>query len=165
MNNGKWEITKPTTTPADQDASSMLVSSIQTLTWDRVIDEHPTDLAQYGLDKPPLQIAVTLKSGKTTSVAWGSDTVAGTDSYVKIDGDPKVYTTPKSPRPASIKTFNDLRYKNLLAFDQDKMTAFTMTAKGGGVIEFGKNAQGDWQVTKPKPSVPIARRSMMTSAN
>jgi hypothetical protein len=147
---GKWAVTKPTPLPADQDAASMLVSSIQTLTWDRVVDEHPTDLAAFGLNNSPLQVAVTLKNGKTTKVIWGSDTPAGTDSYAKIDGDPKVYTTPIYTKTGFEKTVNDLRDKQLLTFDQDKMTAFTMTTKNG-VIEFGKNAQGDWQLTKPKP--------------
>ena len=37
-----------------------------------------------------------------------------------------------------------------MTFNQDKLTAVAVTGKGRRV-EFGKNAQGDWQITKPKP--------------
>ncbi len=47
------------------------------------------------------------------------------------------------------KTVADLRDKRLLTFNQDKLTSVALTNKG--TVEFGKNAQGDWQITKPKP--------------
>ncbi len=37
-----------------------------------------------------------------------------------------------------------------MTFNQDKLTSVAITAKGQ-TFEFGKNAQGDWQITKPKP--------------
>jgi len=148
---GKWQVTKPAQLPADQDAANMLISSIQTLTWDRVIDEHPASLDGYGLATPKIEADITLKNGKTYKVLWGSDTPAGTNTYAKLEGDPKVYTTPIYTKTGFEKNLNDLRDKHLLDFDQDKMTSFTITAKNA-TVEFGKNAQGDWQITKPKPS-------------
>ena len=77
---GKWVVTKPMPMAADQDAANMMIGSVQTLTWDRMVDEHPASLASYGLDNPPLEVDVTLKNGKTTKVLWGSDTPAGNNS-------------------------------------------------------------------------------------
>jgi len=45
---------------------------------------------------------------------------------------------------------DDLRDKRLLTFDQDKITRVDLQAKGAPV-EFGKDAQGEWQILKPKP--------------
>jgi hypothetical protein len=145
-----WTIVKPTPMPADQDAVGMLTSTLATLNADRLIDEHPASLNEFGLTNPPVEIDVTMKGGKTTKLLLGSDTPAGTGTYVKLAGDPKVYTLPTYTKAGFDKTVNDLRDKRLLTFNQDKLTAVAVTGKGP-TFEFGKNAQGDWQITKPKP--------------
>ena len=81
---GKWVVTKPMPMAADQDAASMLIGSVQTLTWDRMVDEHPPSLDLLRPDNPPLEVDVTLKNGKTTKVLWGSDTPAG-NNYLRED--------------------------------------------------------------------------------
>jgi hypothetical protein len=48
------------------------------------------------------------------------------------------------------KTAQDLRDKRLLIFDADKLTRVELTAKGPAV-EFGRNAQKEWQIVKPRP--------------
>src|SRR5580658_354777 len=145
-----WTITKPSAMPADQDAVNMLTGSIATLNADRLIDDNPTSLNDYGLSMPTEEIDVTLKGGKTTKLLLGSDTPAATGTYAKLESDPKVYTLPTYLKTSFDKTVNDLRDKRLLTFNQDKLTAVTITSKGQ-TYEFGKNAQGDWQITKPKP--------------
>jgi hypothetical protein len=45
---------------------------------------------------------------------------------------------------------DDLRDKRLLPFDQDKLTRVELQAKGQSV-EFGKDAQNEWQIVKPRP--------------
>src|SRR5579863_411213 len=146
-----WEIAKPSPMPADQDAVSMLTGSLATLNADRLIDDHPSSLNEFGLTSPAVEIDVTVKGGKTTKLLIGSDTPAGTGTYAKLESDPKVYTIPTYTKAGFDKTVNDLRDKRLLTFNQDKLTAVAITGKGGATFEFGKNAQGDWQITKPKP--------------
>jgi hypothetical protein len=145
-----WTISKPTTMAADADAVNMLTGSLATLNADRVIDEHPANLKDFGLDTPTDEVDVTVKGGKTSKLLLGSDTPAGTGTYAKLDGDPKVYTIPTYLKTSLDKSVNDLRDKRLLTFNQDKLTAVAVAGKGAPV-EFGKNAQGDWQIVKPKP--------------
>ncbi len=145
-----WTIAKPAAMPADQDAVSMLTGTLATLNADRLIDDHPASLNEFGLTNPPVEIDVMVKGGKTTKLLLGSDTPAGTGTYAKLESDPKVYTIPTYTKASFDKTVNDLRDKRLLTFNQDKLTAVAVTAKGQ-TYEFGKNAQGDWQITKPKP--------------
>jgi hypothetical protein len=146
-----WTIAKPTPMPADQDAVSMLTGSLATLNADRLIDDHPASLNEFGLTNPATEVDVTLKGGKTMKLLLGSDTPAATGTYAKLEGDPKVYTLPTYAKAGFDKTVNDLRDKRLLTFNQDKLTAVAVTGKGGATFEFGKNAQGEWQITKPKP--------------
>ncbi len=130
----------PCPMPADQDAVNMLTGSLATLNADRLIDEHPSSLNEFGLTNPPVEIDVTLKGGKTTKLLLGSDTPSGTGTYAKLASDPKVYTLPTYTKTSFDKTVNDLRDKRLLTFNQDKLTSVAITAKGQ-TFEFGKNAQ------------------------
>jgi len=145
-----WTIAKPTPMPADQDAVGMLTSTLATLNADRLIDDHPASLNDFGLANPAVEVDVTVKGGKTTKLLLGSDTPAATGTYAKLGSDPKVYTIPTYTKASFDKTVNDLRDKRLLTFNQDKLTAVAITGKGP-TFEFGKKAQGDWQITKPKP--------------
>jgi hypothetical protein len=147
---GSWTISKPSPMPADSDAVNMLTGSLATLNADRLIDEHPASLNDFGLTNPADEIDVTVKGGKTTRLLIGSDTPAGTGTYAKLESDPKVYTLPTYVKTSFDKTVNDLRDKRLLTFNQDKLTSVAITSKGQ-TVEFGKNAQGEWQITKPKP--------------
>jgi hypothetical protein len=147
-----WEIIKPVQLHADQGSVGSLAGTMTTITPDRLIDEHPANLDQFGLDKPTFQIAVTTKDGKTTKVELGADNPAGTGTYAKLDNDPKVYTVPVYLKVDLNKTVNDLRDKRLIAFNRDKLTSIKLdSATKNSSVEFGKNAQGDWQIVKPKP--------------
>jgi hypothetical protein len=146
----KWAIAEPKAMPADQDAVNSLTSSISTLNADRLIEDHPANLAEFGLDNPKEEVDVTLKDGKTDKLLLGSDTPSGSDSYAKLETKPAVYTIPSYSKSSFDKSVNDLRDKRLLPFNQDKLTSVTLASKGPS-IEFGKNGQGEWQITKPKP--------------
>jgi hypothetical protein len=143
---GTWTIARPTALPADQDAVSALTASLAALNADRLIDEHPGSLSDFGLATPQTEVDLTVKGGKTTKLLLGSDTPAGTGLYAKLADDPKVYTLPTYTKSTFDKSVNDLRDKRLLTFNQDKLTSVAV-----GPTEFGKNAQGEWQITRPKP--------------
>jgi hypothetical protein len=135
---------------ADQDAVTTLTGAVSPLTSDRLIDEHPQNLASFGLDKPAFEVDITTKNGDTKKLLLGSDTPSGSDTYAKLDSDPKVYTVASSTKSNFDKSVSDLRDKRLLSVNSDKITSVTLTAKGAPV-EFSKNSGGDWQITKPKP--------------
>lgn len=146
----QWQITKPMPMAADSDAVGMLAGSLATLNADRLIDDHPASLDTFGLTTPSEEVDVTVKGGKTTKLLIGADTPAATGTYAKLADDPKVYTIPSYTKTSFDKTVNDLRDKRLLTFNQDKLTSVSISGKGQ-TVDFGKNAQGDWQITKPKP--------------
>ncbi|HWD97687.1 MAG TPA: DUF4340 domain-containing protein, partial [Bryobacteraceae bacterium] len=146
----KWAIAEPKAMPADKEAVDSLTSSMATLNADRLIDPHPANLAQFGLESPREEVDLTLKDGKTDKLLLGADTPSGSDSYAKLESKPAVYTVASFTKSSFDKSVNDLRDKRLLPFDQDKVTSVALTAKGS-TVEFGKNGQGQWQITKPKP--------------
>lgn len=147
---GKWEITAPKPFAVDPQASSSLISSLCSLTSDRVVEEKTSDLAQYGLAKPSLEVIATKKDGKTLRLLVGDETPSGNDNYASLQGDPRVFTILSYIKTAIGKDSNDLRDKRLLTFDPDKLSRVELTAKGQS-LEFGKNNQNEWQILKPRP--------------
>ncbi len=146
----KWAITQPKPLAADQDAVNSLVSTLASLTSERLIEDKASDLAGYGLATPSEQVDITRKDGKTQKLLIGDDTPTGAGVFAKLDGDPRVFTVATSTKSNLDKTPKDLRDKRLLTFNSDKLTRVDLQAKGQS-IEFGKNNQNEWQVLKPRP--------------
>jgi hypothetical protein len=145
-----WAITEPKPMDADSEAVSPLTGALGSVNGDRIIDENPSSLEPYGLDGTATEIDVTIKDGKTTKLLIGSATPSGSDNYAKVEGNPKVYTIASSVKSSLDKSVDDLRDKRLLTFNQNKLTSVTLAAKGPAV-EFTKNKDGAWQISKPKP--------------
>ena len=147
---GKWRIVEPKPLAADQDSVTSMVTSLSALTADKTIDENPSDLSSFGLTTPTLDIAITKKDGKTVGVLVGDATPTNSGNYAKLSDSPKVYTIASYVKTGLDKSDNDLRDKRLMTFDSDKITRVVLAAKGTPV-EFGKNAQNEWQILKPSP--------------
>ena len=146
----KWQIKEPKPLPADQDATGQVVSALASLNADKTIEDKATDLTPYGLNHPSLTVTVTRKDGKTDTLQVGDETPTGSGNYVQHAGDARVFTIASYNKTSLDKTANDLRDKRLLTFTSDKLTRVELNAKGQS-MEFGKNAQNDWQILKPRP--------------
>jgi len=147
---GKWEITAPKPLGADQESVSSLLSSVSTLNSERLVDDKPTDLTQYGLAQPALEIGLTTKDAKPQKLLVGDDTPVGNAVFAKLDGDPRVFTIASYNKTSLDKSANDLRDKRLLTLDFDKLSQLELATKKQD-IQFGRNKQ-EWQIVKPKPS-------------
>src|SRR5947209_14567012 len=147
---GKWELTAPKTLPVDNDAVQNVASTLTSLSADQVVEDKPSDLAQFGLKDPSFQLKITKKDGKTTDLELGDEAPTSGLIYGKVSDLPKVYALSTSMKTSLDKTWQDLRDKRLLTFDSDKLTRVELTAKKQ-TVELGKNAQNEWQILKPKP--------------
>jgi Domain of unknown function (DUF4340) len=146
---GQWNITSPTSLPADQSAVSSLLSTFSSLNSQRLVDEKAGNLASYGLDTPKLEFDLSEKDNKTQKLLLGDDTPTGNGIYAKLDGNPRVFIMPSFDRTSIDKTANDLRDKRLLTLDPDKISQVDLVAKKQE-IEFGRN-KDEWQIVQPKP--------------
>ncbi|MGB6883676.1 MAG: DUF4340 domain-containing protein [Candidatus Acidiferrum sp.] len=146
---GKWQITAPKALRADQNEVSTVLSTLSSLTSERLIDAKAANLSEYGLAQPAVEVDVTEKSNKTQKVLIGDNTPTGNAAYVALAGDPRVFTLATYNKTSLDKSENDLRDKRLLIFDQDKLSRVELEAKKQD-IEFGRN-KDQWQIVKPKP--------------
>jgi len=147
---GQWEITAPKPLRIDSDAISSMTSTLSSLSSDRLIEEKAGDLAVYGLNAPALELIITRKDGKSDKLLIGDETPTGGSFYARLEGDPRVFTIASWNKSSLDKNWKDLRDRRLLTFDQDKLIRVELTAKGQS-IEFGKNAQNEWQIVRPGP--------------
>ncbi|MGH8102413.1 MAG: DUF4340 domain-containing protein [Chthoniobacterales bacterium] len=146
---GKWQIVSPKEWRADQSAVSNVLSTLSSLNSERLIDEKASNLAEFGLAQPAVEVDVTEKNDKTQKLLIGDSTPTGNAAYVALAGDPRVFTLENYNKNSLDKSANDLRDKRLLVFDQDKLSRVELDAKKQD-IEFGRNKE-QWQIVKPKP--------------
>ena len=143
----KWQITQPKPYRADQETVAGMLSTLSGLNADRVVADKASDLKQYGLDPPAVELDITGKSQGTRQLLLGDDTPAGGDAYAALAGNPKVYTVSSYNKTSLAKSLNDLRDKSLLNVDADKVSHVTLIRKGQE-MEFGRTKDG-WQILKP----------------
>lgn len=146
---GQWQITAPKPFHADQDSVTGLLSTLSSLTSDRLLEDKAANLSQYGLAEPALQVEAVEKSGKVHTLLIGDDAPTGSGCYVALAGDPRVFTLPSYNKTSLDKSLKDLRDKRLLTFDSDKLSRVELLAKKQD-MEFGRN-KDQWQIVKPKP--------------
>ena len=145
-----WRMIGPESLRVDQGAANGLVSAYTGLSFDRLVEEKAADLSAYGLQTPGVEVTMTTKDGKSRKLLFGDDTPTGSSVYAKFADDPKIFTLASNTKTQLDKTAKDVRDKRLLIFDTDKLARVDLTGKGQ-VIEFGRNAQKEWQIVKPRP--------------
>ncbi|MGC1482207.1 MAG: DUF4340 domain-containing protein [Candidatus Acidiferrum sp.] len=146
---GKWQITAPKELGADQNEVSSLLSTLSSLSSERLIEAKAESLGEYGLAQPAAEVDVTEKNNKTQKLLIGDGTPTGNAVYAALAGDPRVFTLANYRKTSLDKSAKDLRDKRLLLFDQDKLSRVELEAKKQD-IEFGRN-KDQWQIVKPKP--------------
>jgi hypothetical protein len=144
-----WRIIAPAAYSADDATVNGMVTSLASLTADKVVDEKPKTLEEYGLGIPAIDIVIHKKDGKTHHVLIGDQSAMSGGFYAKIDADPKVYTIGTFVQSNLNKSLADLRDKRLLPFEQAQVTQLNLTAKGT-TSEFAKTPHGAWQIVKPQ---------------
>lgn len=144
-----WQITAPKPLRADQSAVSSLLGTLATLNSERLVDDHASNPAQYGLAPAALQIDVTENDRKSQKLLLGDETPTGSAVYAMLAGDPRLFTIASYTKSSLDKGLSDLRDKRLITLAADKISRVELLKKGHD-IEFGRN-QDEWQILKPKP--------------
>jgi hypothetical protein len=143
-----WKLASPTPARADDTEMTSLTSSLASVTIERVVDEAPKNLGDYGLKEPVVQVSFKTKGAKDfRTLELGTKTPAGSDMYAKVVGDKKVFLVQAYLDSTFNKKPFDLRDKKVLSFDREKVDRVEI-ANGDSVVTLVKGA-GDWRVTSP----------------
>ena len=141
-----WQIVQPATLQPDSAEVSGIATNLASLEVQRVIDENPPDLAEYGLAKPRVEIA--FKAGEQEKkLLIGRKTPPGTDLYAKLADQPRVFLISSYLDSTFNKTTFDLRDKTVLKLDRDKIDALTITVPTYTVRVAKRD--GEWRLAAP----------------
>jgi hypothetical protein len=143
-----WELVEPAKADADASELSSITSNIGSLEVQRVVEENPGDLAQYGLNPPRVDVAFRLKNEKDfRHLLIGEKTPTGGDLYAKLQSDKKVFLISSFLDSTFNRTPFDLRDKTILEFDREKVDAVEIAGKGT-TLRFTRSGT-EWKIAQP----------------
>jgi len=142
----EWAIVQPAAAAADPAEVSGLTSNLASVQIQRVLDENPVDLTQYGLAAP--RVEVSFKSGgQEHRLLLGDKTPSGTDLYAKLADQKKVFTVSSFLDSTFNRGAFDLRDKAVLKLDREKLDSLEIVTPLR-TMRFGKLG-AEWQMTEP----------------
>ncbi|MBW2394999.1 MAG: DUF4340 domain-containing protein [Deltaproteobacteria bacterium] len=139
-----WALREPLEFPADGTAADALADAVADLVTDKVFDD-PEPLENYGLAGEP-DVRAAAGEGEV-ALTLGDSIPTGGNSYVKAEGDARVFTVPTYRLGAMRKSLSDLRDSRVLDFDRDAVRDVEVTWVGGGVA-LAKEGEV-WRLRKP----------------
>jgi Domain of unknown function (DUF4340) len=156
-----WRIKAPVDARADLSAVEGLTGRLNTTQMKAIAAENPTDLKQYGLDKPA--ITMTLGSGSSKAgLAIGKSAAEGT-VYARDLSRPIVFTVESALVDELKKPADDYRVKDIFdarAFNTTRVEA----VRNGQTIAFEKAGDKWKQVAPAAKDADAAKVDALTSA-
>jgi hypothetical protein len=142
-----WQVTEPEKADADPTAVAAITSSLASLEVQRVVDENPGDVKQYGLEPARLEVAFREKDKKDVQrLLIGEKTPTGGDLYARTPGQNRVFLISSYLESTFNKKAFDLRDKSILKFDRDK--ADVVEIAGATPMQFTRQGT-EWRMAKP----------------
>ncbi|MCI0454075.1 MAG: DUF4340 domain-containing protein [Candidatus Dadabacteria bacterium] len=125
---GEWVVLKDSIKyKAEGKAIRDLVENFTNIRIERVASETPNDLAGFGLEKPKAEVIASTPENKYR-ILIGGDSPVGSGAYIKVDEDSRVLIASKSTISWFLKkSANDLRDKQILSLDEDKIKRLRFT--------------------------------------
>ena len=145
---GTWQVVEPSSTNAAESEVTSIAQGLASLEIQRVVDENPPDLSQFGLAQPKIDVGFRA-SGQTglTHLLIGDKTPTGGELYAKAQDQKKVFLISSYLDSTFNRTPFDLRDKTILKFDRDKVTALEMVRSKDSIALAKAGSQ--WSLSKP----------------
>ncbi len=145
---GDWQLIAPNAADADGGVVGTVTSNLASLEIQRVVDEEPTDLAQYGLDPARIDVAFRLEDQQDFQhLLVGDKTPTGGDLFAKLPDENGVFLISSFLDLIFNKAPFDLRDKVILRFERDMADAIEIVGDSTQ-IRFAKSGT-DWRIVAP----------------
>src|SRR4051812_9096210 len=145
---GKWEMTSPFQTRASDMDSSGIANALAGLDTTRVVEENPTDVKEYGLDAPSVEVTFKSSGSKPSGkLLIGKKTATGGSLYARKDGENRVVLIGEYNQATFNKSTFDLRDKAIVNFDRSKVDGVDVSLEKSG-FELAKK-DSEWTMVKP----------------
>jgi hypothetical protein len=145
----KWQIVAPLAADADSNEISTLASTLESTEVQRVLDEQPKSVKDFGLE--PARFSVAFRQTGETAMRRldiGAKNPTGSDLYARVDGQPRLLLLSSSIEDSLNRTTFNLRDKTVLKFDRTGADMLKIDPPGGPSMAFAR--KGDlWRFTAP----------------
>lgn len=138
-NGDNWVVKSAEGVKLNKSAIDDLVSSFSVLQAEKVVDENPSDLEQYGLKTPAATATATLSDGKEEVFYVGNQTAQGSTYYFMMKGDPKVYTVWTNHGSHFSYTLSDIRDTKFVNINAEELQYLKIAKQGAKTIEIAAN--------------------------
>ncbi len=153
---GEWQLSGPVSARADFGSVEGLVSRLQTAQMKSIVTREPTDLKEYGLDKPAIAITVGAGSARAT-LEIGKATDSGT-LFARDAARSMIFTVESALADDLKKPADDYRRKDLFEFRSYNATRLEFTRgteshlfeKFSAKSPDGKGTEDRWRMVKPE---------------
>jgi len=114
----------------------------------RVVEENPTDVKEYGLDAPSVEVTFKSNGSKPSGkLLIGKKTATGGSLYARKDGENRVVLIGEYNQATFNKSTFDLRDKAIVNFDRSKVDGVDVSLEKSG-FELAKK-DSEWTMVKP----------------
>jgi len=146
---GAWRLEAPIEAAADPGAVRALLDAIATAESRKIVAEKADAPATYGLDRPVAQVTVVFDDGtRLPTVRVGKTTPVGYGAYARVGDDPAVLLTTGAFHAGVRKGVDDLRDRDVLAFEAADVSQLRISANGRSDVVLEREGEG-WRIAKP----------------
>jgi len=146
--NGVWQMLQPVAARADESEVSGITSALATTDVTRVIDENPSNLNDYGLSNPRIEVNFKAAGDKEYRKLFiGEKSPTGADLFAKRNDEKKVFLIPAYQETTFNKDTFALRDKVVLKFDREKVDGVEVAAAGKSLVMSKEGPE--WKIKKP----------------
>ncbi len=142
--NNVWDIIQPIIGKADESKVRDLLTTVNNLHVDSFVEDHPSNLAIYGLAAPHAKIEVWPSDGSLSkSILIGRKKMKTSNFFAKLDDSPAVYLVNQYIDSTLDVKVADFRDKSMMKFDG--VSAKTLSVlHDGKTFVYQKDDKGQW---------------------
>jgi uncharacterized protein DUF4340 len=145
-----WMLTAPLRTEADQREVQNFIRALVTGSVRRIVEDNPTTLSPFGLDKPVTTVTITTSGGRETLSIGDSGPLSST-LYVLRESDHALLLTDMAPKDFVNKTLMTFRRKDILRMAQSDIDRIRLTYPATEIVLYhlDEKPKGKWKIRYP----------------
>ncbi len=145
-----WEMLAPVASRGERGPVEETLTAVATAKMDREIAAQPTDLEQFGLDRPAAEATMVLKDGKQVTLRLGAKNPTGVWVYAQEQGQPAVFVVADGVLRDVTRPVADFRNKTILAFDRATVAGVEIVTHDE-TLAIEPDDDNRWRMTRPRP--------------
>ena len=142
-----WRLAEPLETGAEATTVRSMITTLEGLKEDRLIEEDSADPSRFGLAEARFEVTLGLADGTSAGLKVGNKSPVGSNSYMMREGESDVLLAGSNLEFALKKKLFDLREKKVVSFARDDLRGISVRSAGGDLELVRKD--DSWWIEKP----------------